>query len=441
MPRSKRWLSLAATLPLFLLAACSTAGQSTAATPTPTPTVMASPTTTSGTGIPGRHAYTPEQMRAAYGVTALYDKGFRGKGQTVVVIDSFGSPTLQQDMDTFNQHYGLPAITLKILAPLGTKPYDSNNKEMRGWVGETSEDVELIHAIAPDAAITVLTSPVDETEGTIGLPEFLRLEQYAVSRQLGSIISQSWGASEYTLKDSAGQQEIQRWDAFFQQATTQKGITFFAGSGDSGATDAANLASDRGSIQLVHAPTSSFPNDSPWVTSVGGTTLNPTTSGGYTESAWNESGGGFSAFHAEPDYQRQLPSALQSQLNNRRGLPDVAAAADPATGLDGVFGGTPFVTNGTSAGGPTWSALTAIANQMAGRSLGFLNPALYKLSASAHYAQAFRDVTSGNNTVYDAGGQVIAQGYPAVAGWDAVTGLGTPLADHLLPDLIAAMGA
>ncbi|MBF6590417.1 MAG: S53 family peptidase [Ktedonobacterales bacterium] len=404
----KRWLFVVVTMPL-LLAAC-------------------------GSGdAPG---YTPEQMRAAYGVTALYDKGFRGKGQTVVVIDSFGSPTLQQDMDTFNQHYGLPAITLKILAPLGTKPYDSNNKEMRGWVGETSEDVELIHAIAPDAAITVLTSPVDETEGTIGLPEFLRLEQYAVSRQLGSIISQSWGASEYTLKDSAGQQEIQRWDAFFQQATTQKGITFFAGSGDEGATDYADL----NATQLVSQPTSSFPNDNPWVTSVGGTTLNQNNDSTFSETAWNGSGGGFSAFYAEPDYQQLLPAAVQSQLNNRRGLPDISAAADPDTGL-GAYNAVDgwFITSGTSAGGPVWSALTAIANQMAGRPLGFLNPALYKLGTSANAARDFRDITSGENS-YASGG-VSVTGYPAVAGWDPVTGFGTPNAEKLLPDLIAAVGA
>jgi subtilase family serine protease len=431
-----------ACLPPLLLAACSTTGTSTGQQATPT---VAATATANGTPIGGQHAYTPEQLRDAYGVTSLYKQGFTGKGQTVVVIDSYGSPVLQQDMDAFDQQYGLPKITIQVIAPLGTKPFDPTDEEMQGWAGETTEDVELIHAIAPDANIVVLTSPVDETEGTIGLPEFLQLEQYAVQHQLGTIISQSWGASEYTLKDSAGQQEIGQWNAFFQQATTQNHITFFAGSGDSGATDAANIATGRQNIQLVHAPTSSFPNDSPWVTSVGGTTLDPTSTGGYTDIAWGGSsevgsGGGFSAFYAQPSYQQSLPASIQSLANHRRGLPDVASAADEQTGLNGILGGQPFITNGTSAGGPVWSGLMAIANQMAGHALGFINPAIYQIGASAKYAQDFRDVTQGNNTVYDQNHTLIVQGYNAGPGWDAVTGWGVPIADHLLPDLIAAAG-
>jgi subtilase family serine protease len=384
-----------------------------------------------GSSVPG---YTPEQMRAAYGITSLYDKGMRGKGQTIVVIESYGSPTLQHDMDVFCQQFGLPSIKLKVISPLGTKPYDASNKDMRGWVGEASEDVALIHALAPDANIVVMTSPVDETEGTIGLPEFLQLEQYAVEHHLGNIISMSFGASEYTLRDDQGQQEISRWNDFFHQATTQQGITFFASSGDEGATDYADLDATR----LVPNRTSSFPNDVPWVTSVGGTTLDIGDNGSVTESAWNGSGGGFSAFFSQPDFQQSLPSSTQDQFDGQRGLPDVAAAADPATGMaayNSVDGW--FITSGTSAGAPTWAALTAIANQMAGHSLGFLNPALYQIGTSDKASHDFRDITSGNND-YSAGG-VSVTGYPATKGWDPVTGLGAPIADHLIPDLIAAL--
>ncbi|HEX6123243.1 MAG TPA: S53 family peptidase [Ktedonobacterales bacterium] len=437
-----RWLGMLACLPAVLLAACATTtGNGPAGQRTPTPKV--SPTAT-GAPISGQHAYTPEQLRDAYGVTSLYKQGYTGKGQTVVVIDSFGSPALQQDMDAFDQKYGLPDITIQVIAPLGTKPFD-NSDEMVGWAGETTEDVQIIHAIAPDAGIVVLTSPVAETEGTVGLPEFLQLEQYAVEHHLGTIVSQSWGASEYTLKDSASQQHLAKWNTFFQQATTQQGITFFAGSGDSGATDAANMATSRQDMVLVHAPTSSFPNDSPWVTSVGGTVLDPTTTGGYTDIAWGGSsdlgsGGGFSAFYSQPSYQQSLPSSIQSLAKGKRGLPDVASAAAVETGLGGIFGGGPFITNGTSAGGPLWSGLLAIANQMAGHSLGFINPALYQIGVSGKYAQDFRDVTQGNNSVYDDSGALIVQGYKAGPGWDAVTGWGVPVADHLLPDLIAATG-
>jgi subtilase family serine protease len=419
------WMLLILAVPM-LLAACNAGGDNGGSTSTP--------------------GYSPAQMRDAYGVTSLYNKGDTGKGQTVVVIDSFGSPTLQKDMDTFCEHYGLPKITLQILAPLGTKPFDSKNSEMTSWVGETSEDVELIHAIAPDANITVLTSPVDETEGTVGLPQFLQLEQYAVSHHLGNIISQSWGASEYTLKDSAGQQAVQQWDSFYNQATTQQGITFFAGSGDNGATDESTIPndpSDQSQIHYVPSPTSSFPNDDPWVSSVGGTTLNINGDGSVSESAWSGSGGGFSAFFSQPSYQQQLPSgtssSTQGQFNNRRGLPDVAAAADPNTGLgayDSIDGW--FITNGTSAATPTWAAILAIGDQMAGHPLGFINPALYKVAASSSYAQDFRDITDGNNTF--TGGGVSVQGYTTGPGWDPVTGLGAPIADHLLPDVISAAG-
>lgn len=200
---------------------------------------------------------TPRSLRVAYGVELLMQRGYTGQGQTVVDIVSYGGPTMQQDIDTFDQKFGLPPITLKIMAPIGSVPFDANNQEMTGWEDEANLDVQTIHAIAPGASIVVLTSPVDETEGTAGLPQFLELEQYAVSHHLGSIISQSFGASEVSLKDSAGQQQIHQWDTFFQQATTQQGITFFAASGDNGATDYI----DPNQTQLSTTPTTSFPPD------------------------------------------------------------------------------------------------------------------------------------------------------------------------------------
>jgi subtilase family serine protease len=379
-------------------------------------------------------------MRVAYNVQSLLAKGYTGKGQTVVDIVSYGSPTLQQDMDTFDQQYGLPAITIKILSPLGTQPIDHPPaKDLSGWAEETTLDVQIIHAIAPDAGIVVLTSPVDETEGTIGLPQFLQLEQYAVSNHLGTIISQSFGASEVTLNNAAGKQEIQKWDAFFEQATTQQGITFFASSGDNGATDYANLQA----TELSTTPTTSFPTDDPWVTSVGGTTLNRNGTA-FQETTWNSnngaSGGGFSMFFPAPSYQQTLPASVQSELNNRRGVPDIAGDADPSTGLTVyISDGGWFPAGGTSASAPLWAAFTAIADQMAGHPLGFINPSLYKLAASSAYTHDFNDITTGDNSIHYSG--VNVHGYPAVTGWDPVTGFGTPVLDKLLPDLIAAQQA
>jgi len=428
---------------LLLLSSCAPLGNgstSTGVTPTPTqkptPAVQSTPTSSAIAVCPaelGTDCRTPYDMRVAYSVQSLLDRGFTGKGQTIVDIVSYGSPTLQQDMDVFDKQFGLPPITIKIMSPIGTVPFDPTKKDMPGWAGETTLDVQIIHAIAPDAGIVVLTSPVDETEGTIGLPEFRQLEQYAITNHLGNIISQSFGASEVTLNNATEQQEIQKWDAFFKQATTQQGITFFASSGDGGATDYADLQATKYSP----TPTTSFPTDDPWVTSVGGTTLNRDGTA-FQEIAWNMSGGGFSSFFSTPSYQQTLPASVQNQLKNRRGVPDIAGDANPATGL-AIYSSNGGWTlgGGTSASAPLWAAFMAIADQMAGHPLGFINPALYKLAASSVYAQDFHDITAGDNSVSN--NQVQVQGYPAVPGWDPITGLGTPILDKLLPYLIAAM--
>ncbi len=374
--------------------------------------------------------YTPQVFRVAYGVDKLIQEGFTGKGQTVIDIVSFGSPTLQKDMDVYDKQFGLPAVDLQVIAPLTkVKTYDPNG-DRGGWAGETTLDVEVIHAIAPDAKIVVLVSPVAETEGTVGLPEFRQLEEYAVDHKLGNIVSQSWAASELTLEDTMGQQEMQKWETFYQKATTQEGMTYLSSSGDNGATD----YQDMNARQIASVPTTGFPTDSPWVTSVGGTTL--TRNGtSFSEEAWSGSGGGFSRFYKTPDYQQGLPAADQQQLKGRRGVPDVAGAADPSTGLVIYQAGQWTMVGGTSAAAPLWAGIVALANQMAGHALGFITPTLYKLGASSSYARDFRDITVGNNTNTTAS----VQGYPAVPGWDPVTGWGSPLASNLVPDLVAAM--
>jgi subtilase family serine protease len=413
-------------LPL-LLAACALPGQ---AHTSPTATSTTLPPTATPANL-DTAVYTPQQYRAAYGIQPLLNQGHDGTGQTIVLIESYGAPNLQNTVDIYDQRYRLPPVNLRVLAPLGTVPFDPNNTEMTGWAGETILDVEMAHVVAPGANIVVLTSPVDETEGTAGLPEFLQLEQYAVAHHLGNIISQSWGASEYTLTDAAGRQEIAQWDSFYKTATTQDGITFFASTGDSGATD----FTDATSKKLVNKPTIAFPADDPWVTATGGTTL-LTNGTQYGQVAWSGSNGGFSAFYAEPSYQQSLPSSYQAQFANRRGVPDVSADSNPYTGLllYSPFSNSPA--GGTSAAAPFWAGLAAIANQMAGHPLGFLNPALYKLEASSTASRDFYDITQGNNSVNDNGMNV--QGFSAVPGWDAVTGLGAPDAANLLPDLVSA---
>lgn len=430
---------------LLMLTACSSFsaqspgnGSTPTATSIPTSNAELSPTSTSDL-CPSdlsqiKNCFTPHAMRMAYGVEALTRQGFTGKGQTVIDIVSFGSPTLQQDMDVFDRQFGLPPITVQVISPLGTVPFDSNNQDMLGWAGETELDVQIIHAIAPDAGIVVMTSPVSETEGTIGLPEFMKLEQYAVAHHLGHIFSQSYTASEATLTDNAGQQLVKQYADFYKQISTQQGFTIVSGSGDNGATDFADIKATK----FAPTQTVNFPADVPWVTAVGGTTLTRTTNG-YNETVWPGSGGGVSKFFNEPAFQQGLPHVVQSALAGHRGLPDIAGDADPGTGMAFFFAGRWQQTGGTSASTPLWAAIIAIANQKAGHPLGFINPGIYKLGTSANNRQDFRDITVGNNSVNQGGVQV--QGFQAVAGWDAVTGWGAPQASQFIPDLIAALSS
>lgn len=372
---------------------------------------------------------TPYDIRTAYGMDSLIQNGITGKGQTVIDIVSFGSPTLKQDMDVFDQAFGLPPLDLQVISPINEAEYDPHH-DKTGWAEETELDVQIIHALAPDAKVVVLTSPVAETEGTVGLPEFRQLIQYALDHKLGNIVSQSWGASEVTLQDAAGQAELQKWQTLLQQSTTQQGMTYLSSSGDNGATDYTDLTQSK----LSHVPTTSFAASSPWVTAVGGTNMRRSSST-FHEIAWSSSGGGFSKFYQEPDYQKGLSSLVQNTLNNRRGVPDVAAVADPNTGMAIYLHGQWTLAGGTSASAPVWAALVALANQQAGHPLGFLNPGLYKLAESSSYNQDFHDITEGNNS--NAAANV--QGYAAIPHWDAVTGLGSPNAEKLIPDLITAM--
>ncbi len=430
---------------LLLLTACSPLGAPSTGNgstltatkiPTRTPVALLTPASTADLCPAAlgqsKSCYTPHALRVAYGIEALTEQGFTGKGQTVIDIVSFGNPTLQQDMNMFDRQFGLPPIALQVVSPLGTVHFDANNKDMVGWAVETELDVQIIHAIAPDAGIVVMTSPVDETEGTIGLPEFMKLEQYAVAHHLGQIFSQSFVASEATLTDNAGQQLVMQYSDFYKQITTKQGFTIVSGSGDNGATDFEDIKATK----LAPTPTVNFPADVPWVTAVGGTTLTRTANG-YDESAWPDSGGGMSKFFSEPGFQQGLPPAVQSELAGHRGLPDIAGDADPATSMANYVDGRWIQVGGTSASTPLWAAIIAIANQMAGHPLGFINPGIYKLGLSARAQQDFRDITSGDNSVNQ--GSVHVQGFQAVPGWDAVTGWGSPLASQLIPDLIAAL--
>jgi len=387
----------------------------------------------SAVGVP---CYSPQEIRNAYGLTPVLNAGYTGAGQTIIIIDSFGSPTIEQDLQTFDAGYGLPdPPSFTVLAPLGTVPFDPTNSDQVGWAFETTLDVEWAHAIAPGADIVLLTSPVSETEGVQGMPEFLDLEKYALDHKLGKIISQSWGATENTLFTAAGQQVVKNFEAFYQRAEREK-VTVLASTGDGGSAN----VDVNGNIYPF--PTVIFPASSPFVTAVGGTSLFATTSGKHLfEIVWNDhissaGGGGVSQQFSEPPYQESLPASVQTVLNNHRGIPDVAYNADGNTAILVYIGVFPNPNNngyyfigGTSEGSPQWAGIVADANQLAGHPLGFLNPKLYALGANGEVSDFFHDVTFGSNAVNG------VPGYNAAPRWDLTTGWGTPKLDKLVWEL------
>jgi subtilase family serine protease len=379
--------------------------------------------------------YSPQEIRTAYGVDSLLRAGNDGAGQSIVIIDSFGSPTLAQDVAAFDAAYGLPdPPSLRVLAPLGTVPFDPNNADMTGWAGETTLDVEWAHAMAPAANIVVLTSPVSETEGVQGMPEFLALERYALDHQLGQIISQSFGATENTLFSPAGRQVFDGFERLYASAAARR-VTVLASTGDSGSANV-DLAGN-----VYPFPTVIFPASSPLVTAVGGTSLYADTDGNYqNETVWNDAqgigatGGGISQVFGEPLYQRLLPRTTQKLLAGHRGIPDVAWNADPTTPILiylsflGPDAEGFYAIGGTSEGAPQWAGLVADLNTLLRRPIGFLNPYLYVLGPTGRF---FHDITVGDNAF--AG----VPGYSAAPGWDVATGWGTPNIGQLFGGIAA----
>jgi len=379
-------------------------------------------------GARHRPCYSPQEIRTAYGLDPLIDAGMVGAGETIVLIESFGSPTIANDLAVFDQGYGLPdPPSLKVIAPLGSVPFDPTNSDQVSWAFETTLDVEWAHAIAPGASIVVLTSPIAETEGTQGLPEFLALERYALDHHLGKIISQSFGATENTLLDAPGRKVLADFSALYSRAVAEH-VTVIASTGDTGSSN-----QDVDLTTFFPFPTVNFPASSPLVTAVGGTSLFASTAGEYqSETVWNNGrgaagGGGISQVFHEPIYQLlTVPRQANEQLGGKRGIPDVSYNADNATTIlvylsflgqnnAGYFG-----IGGTSEGAPQWAGIIADLNQFAGRPLGFINPALYLIGATGEFRLIGRDVTVGNNALNG------VPGYSAAPGWDLATGWGTP---------------
>jgi subtilase family serine protease len=345
----------------------------------------------------GPAAYSPAQIRHAYGFDAILDQG---AGQSIGIVDAFDDPNIEADLGVFDKQFNVRTCTSdngcfrKLYA--GSKLPAANP----GWAMETSLDVEWAHAIAPQADIIL----VEAASSNLG--DLLAAVSVAV-RNGASTVSMSWGATEWSGESSLDTRFI------------SNGVTFVAASGDSG-----------WGVQ--------YPAASAAVLAVGGTSLSLDSHGNYlSESAWSGSGGGLSSHEFEPFYQASF--GIPDDGKGVRGVPDVSYSADPAKGysvydsvrINGQAGW--FQVGGTSAAAPQWAALIAVANSMRAAlrksRLNSTNGDLYLL-AKTKIGVDFHAVSKGTNgscgTVCD-----------AAPGYDFITGLGSPQAANLVAGLVA----
>ncbi len=398
--------------------------------------------------------YVPAQIQQAYNLPALYARGVTGKGTTIVIVDSFGSPTIRNDLRVFDKTFGLPAPpSLTIIRPAGQIPgYDPNNSDMVGWAGETTLDVEYAHTIAPGARLLLVETPVSETEGVHGFPQIVTAEEYVLRYHLGDVISQSFSATERTFPSAAAVQALR---GAYQLAARDR-VTVLTASGDSGAAD---VKLDESTYYLF--PVTSWPDSDPLVTGVGGTQLHFAKGKPTAPTVWNDTynkaanefadgnagpnplagGGGTSVLFGRPSYQ----DGVRNVVGGHRGVPDISmsGACNGSVDTYGTFGGAPAGWSpacGTSEATPLFAGIVALADQVAGHPLGLINPALYRLAAAG--APGIVDVRSGNNTVsFRQGGQQrTVRGFTAVRGYDLASGVGTVNAASFVRELAVAAG-
>jgi Predicted protease len=393
--------------------------------------------------------YGAPQMQRAYDLPALFAEGVRGQRQTIVIVDSFGSPTIARDLRVYDETYHLLAPpSLRVIQPAGPVHWKANSTD-EGWAGETTLDVEAAHTIAPAANILLVETPVSEEEGTTGFPQIVTAEKYVIDHHLGGVISQSFSATEQSFPTA---QSLLRLRGAYLDAA-RKDVTVLAASGDSGAADVMF-----NEIDYYLRPVTSWPDSDPLVTGVGGTQLHLDAAGRHTrpDTVWNDTynvptqeyifgdagpnplagGGGKSIIFSRPSYQ----NGVRSIVGPSRGVPDISmsGACNGAMNIYQSFPGQPagwYPTCGTSEATPLFSGIVALADQVAHHPLGVINPALYQLSARR--APGVVDVTSGNNTVsFPQSGKIhTVHGFAATKGYDLASGVGTVNARYFVFEL------
>jgi kumamolisin len=337
-------------------------------------------------------SYTPRQVAQLYQFPPDAD----GTGQTIGILE-LGGGYRPADLQTYFSSIGVkePAVVSVSVDKGQNKPTNPNSAD-----GEVLLDIEVAGAVAPGARIVVYFTP----NTTSGFQDALSTAIHDATNK-PSVISISWGGAESTWT----QQAMTALDAAAQDAALL-GVSICAAAGDNGASD--GVSDGKNHVD--------FPASSPHVLACGGTNLQSAGGKISSEAVWNDgaqggaTGGGYSVQFPLPSWQ----AGVKPPSGGGRGVPDVAADADPESGYQVLVDGKSMVIGGTSAVAPLWSGLIALLNEKLGKPLGFLQSSLYGLSSST---QAFHDITQGSNGSFLAG-----------PGWDACTGLGSPSGGNLL---------
>lgn len=325
-----------------------------------------------------------------------------GANQTVALIELGGNYDEQDLGDYFNAAgTPVPVVRRVSVTPGSPVPYRSDPVSD----GEVMLDIEVVGAIAPRATIVVYFA-ANTDDG------FYEAVSQAVHDPATTVVSISWGGAEKYFSD----QTMDAWETLAMSAAALH-VPIFAASGDHGAPDQEPPGLD-GSRHV------DFPASAPHIIACGGTNIQTNGASITQETVWNDrdgwaTGGGTSTHFALPAWQSGLSTAPGTALT-MRGVPDVAGDADPLSGINVRTDGRDGVSGGTSAVAPLWAALTAIMSQQAGSKLGFFAPLLYQDPA------ALNDIVDGDNTAFG------VTGFGAQHGWDACTGLGSPIGTAVL---------
>lgn len=374
---------------------------------------------------------TAPQLQEAYNLKPLYAKGLNGSGITIVVLATTNSPTLVHDLAVFDKAFHLQTPSIRFISTNGKKA--PVNTGVSGAPGELTLDAEAAHTIAPGAKIVVLVAPLGTiTSNASDVAWQASAVHYVAQHRLGQVITSSLGS---VGEAGLGASTIDQLHKDYQYAATHH-VTVVQASGDFGASSRAPLVGEFAERMR------GYPASDPLVTAVGGTRLHLDASGNRLspDEVFNDpnangpnlalaSGGGLSDVFTRPSYQ----DAVESVVGDHRGGPDVAMSGDLYGGLEVYFGGWGDA-GGTSEAAPLFAGIAAIADQAAGRSLGTLNPYLYRAyQLSGHGGLV--PVTSGNTTIRvnsASGTPVTVPGYDAKPGYNLATGLGTVDAAKLI---------